>query len=115
MSNRKGRTALMHVYTPIIQSSNYVYSQGDKVDVGIDKFGDEVRVGSVVISAVGGRVETYLVKEIKTAGGGGFRFRLSSYKEPDNPKKSISRYSGDVLAVGEGKIVAAKLRDHSFY
>jgi hypothetical protein len=68
MSNRKGRTALMHVYTPIIQSSNYVYSQGDKVDVGIDKFGDEVRVGSVVISAVGGSVETYLVKEIKTAG-----------------------------------------------
>lgn len=112
MSN--GKTLFYTPYVPSIYGNGR--STGEDVEVGIDKFGDEVRVGSIVLSAVGGDLRTYTVKGIRILyGTDRYIYTLSSYNNPQDFKKAIRRYSGDVFAIDNGKVMAAKLRDMKFY
>ena len=112
MSN--GKTLFYTPYVPSIHSGR-LNSSGE-VEVGIDKFGDEVRVGSTVLSAVGGDLRTYVVNSIRILyGTDRYIYTLDSYSDPKDFKKVIKRYSGDVFVLNDGKIMAAKLRDMKFY
>ena len=109
-----GKTLFYTPYVPLIHRGGL--SSGEDVDVGIDKFGDEVRVGSTVLSAVGGDLRTYVVKSIRILyGTDRYIYTLDSYNDPKDFKKIVKRYSGDVFLLNEGKIMAAKLRGTKFY
>lgn len=112
MSN--GKTLFYTPYVPSIHNGRL--NSSEDVEVGIDKFGDEVRVGSIVLSAVGGDLRTCVVKSIRILyGTDRYIYTLSSYNDPKDFKKAIRRYSGDVFAIDNGKVMAAKLRDMKFY
>ncbi len=86
------------------------------VDSCLDKFGDKIKVGSIVVTAVSNEAYLYIVQEIwrmGTSEDARAHCSLIPYFDSSNQRRVIVRGTENIIRVGEEKMVAMKLTGRS--